>query len=136
MNSLNPHINAMMAAYRQGTGYDMPLNCSVERWCLEAILEGVTPEDITLSILSRRKFNARNSAQKSMLLHRMIMSADDRAIVLNEAAEMRALARVKVLDPAKASVLASTHRPPTVPETQAVHVGDVKLLADLRKAAQ
>lgn len=39
-------------------------------------------------------------------------------------------------DPAKASVLASTHRPPTVPETPAVHVGDIELIQRLKEAAK
>lgn len=128
----------MLLAYNHATGYEMPMNVSVERWICEAIAEGLTPEDVTLSIQSRKQFNARNSAQKSLMLHRMLMSSDDRAVVLNEAAEVRARRRVRVMDAGKAEVLRATGRPDTLPSPEAKHVSEtqvIKAIEALRKAA-
>lgn len=127
MTSLNPQINALFAAYLTATGFEMSMSFGVERWCMESLGEGLTPEDITLSIAWRKDFNRKGSAKKSLMLYKMLMDSDARACVLNEAAEMRSRTRLRVMDPSRVSVLETTGR------TAAVPVGEARPIAEVLK---
>lgn len=136
MTSLNTTANELLAAYNAAMGLDLAMNGAYERWLVEASDAGLTPDDLGLAIRARLKFNASGGFRKGTLLHHFVMGDDAIAITLNEAALVRSSMRVKVLDPAKASVLKATGRPATPPETEAQHVADIELVAALRRAAE
>lgn len=139
MTSLNANVTELHRVYCESMAIepeDLPMTMTFEDWWLRAHISGVTCDHVRLVVKARLSFNRTSGMRKGVELRHLIRSDEDVSILINEVAAIRAQQRVKVLDPAKASVLASTHRPPTVPETPAVHVGDLKLLADLRKAAQ
>lgn len=138
MTSINPAINSLFDAYLVATGFEMTMSLGCERWCQEAVSEGLTPDDITLSIQWRKAFNAKSSAKKSLMLYKMLMDADSRACVLNEAAEMRARSRVRAYAPNKAQALRDAGLPDAPPSPEAKHISEtnvIKAIEQLRKAA-
>lgn len=136
MESLNLAATELLAAYNSAMGLDLAMNGAFERWLVDASNAGLTSENFEWAIRARQKFNAQGGFRRGVMLHHFVLGEDAIAITLNEAAVVRAAMRVKVIDPAKVSVLAATGRPATAPETSAKHVADVELIQQLKRAAQ
>lgn len=136
MTSLHEPVNALHAAYCTAMCIELPLNFAFERWWLCAVNLGLTPEDVTLCVRERLKFNLRNQCKKGIEIKHLCRDEDDVAVVLNEVAVIRAGQRIKVMDPARASVLEATGRPATMPASEAKHVSDLDLIKQLRQAAK
>jgi len=142
MTSINENVNALLMAHCAATGINTPLTFASERWLLAAHCEGVTPEDVRLSVQWRRQKNKGQEAryQKPISLSRMFSSEEAIACVVEESAEMKARQRKVVVPQGRADVLRATGRnDETVDGKPAkdniVSMADNKLIQDLRRAA-
>jgi len=137
MDSLNPHVNALHTAFCEVSGQQLPMLPFFERnWC-EAHNFGVTPEDITRVFKERTKGVQLGERRRASLLLRAFCGSEEAiASVVEESAALKARARMRVVDPARAAILRQTGREDKAPETPARAVGDTDLLNQLRKAAQ
>jgi len=136
MTSFHEPVNALHAAYCEAMCLDLPLNYCFERWWLGAANLGLTPEDVRLCVRERLKFNLRSHCKKGVEIKHLARDEEDVAVVLNEVAVIKASMRIKVMDPARASVLKATGRDATLAQSEAVRVDAIPLMEALRKAAQ
>lgn len=139
MTSLHASVNLLHTAYCESMAIepeDLPMTLTFECWWLRASNSGMTCDHVRIAVKERLKFNRTGSFKRGVELRHLIRSDEDVAIVLNEYAAWKANQRVKVVDPAKVSVLAATGRPATAPETEAVRVGALPLIEALKRAAQ
>ncbi len=132
----NTQVQDLHDAYCSALAIELPLTMTFERWWLAASNNGLTPDHVRLCVKERLRFNLGNSFKKGLELRHLIRDEDDVAIMLNEAAVVRANTRIKVMEPAKASVLRATGRSDEVPTSEAKRVGDLELIERLRRAAE
>ncbi len=114
MNSINPSISRLFDAYCMAKGITgLELNAYFERIIWESHQMGLTVEDLTAVIRERQKGIRDGSRNNASVLMRNIFGSESTGDVLDEAAALRSRGRVKVLNPAKTSVLRATGRPET-----------------------
>ncbi len=119
-------IKALHAAYCDGTGGPLMLTKVFERWWWESVRLGITPEDVTLVLKDRIKRIAAGVRRKECLYLRNITGSEEAiANVMDEAAALKALMRVKKYSPAKASVLRASGRADAPPPPAARHVSEL-----------
>ncbi len=112
MQSLNPAINEIHAAFCQALGYELVLLPPAERQWYEALKLGMTCEDVKLIVKSRQQRIKAGVRHEECLRIRNIAGSDETiADALEESAAMKARMRVKVFDKGKSEVLRSTGRP-------------------------
>jgi len=131
MISINQTVTDLHHAYCSAMGLDLPMNACYERWWLAS---GLTPEQVEICIASRLKFNRAHPGHgKGLELKHLIRSDEDVAVVINEVAVVLSERRVRVMEPARASVLRATGRSDAVAQPDAVHVGEY--IEKMRNAA-
>ncbi len=142
MISFNENVTALHKAFCEASVIPVPLTFASERWLLAAHNEGVTPEDIKLSIQWRRQKNKGQEAryQKPISLSRMFGSEEAVAQVVEEAAEMKARQRKVVVPSGRADALRATGRSDETMDGQrnkvnVISIADNALIQQLRKAA-
>lgn len=138
MESINPQVNNLFHTYTLMTGFEMGLSMASERWLTDCINDGITPEDLGMAINGRRLWNLTHECKKSLLLHKMVRDPEDRAILINEIAEIKARKRIKVMEPAKASVLRQTGRSTDPPQKDAEQAKEAlkRGMDEMRKALE
>jgi hypothetical protein len=142
MNSINEEINLLHKTYCVATGIgDMPMVPMFERWYFEAMNAGVTCEDVR-SVIADRQRRIRDGVRhkESLYLRNLIGSEEAIGSVIEEAAHIRALRRIKPVDTGKLEVLRATGRCSELSRTgtdqnrtDAVPIG--KVIEEMRKAA-
>lgn|SRR5678815_831147 len=143
MESINPEVNKLHAAYVDEMNIVLGLNQLTERQWWDAHKMGVTPEMVRDVVRDRhQRIRAGVRMRESLYLRNMIGDVDRIADLLNEAAVVAAQRRVKVVPKEKASVLSSTGRPDfykdrtsTDPNLQDTSKPASHYIAELRKAA-
>lgn len=118
-------IVALHTSYCEARGIELAINSAIERWWFEAHKSGVTPEDVKLCIKHRVRFNNQAHFKKSVLLHNLIRSDEDIAVLICEAAEERAKLRKPKFSNEKADALAATGRACEPAPLQARHISEV-----------
>lgn len=129
MESMDPHINALHAAYCEEAKIQLPMLPAYERWWFDAKQAGLTPEDVKMVMVHRRlriKAGFRNA--ECTYLRNICGSEEAIANTMDEAATLRAKQRIKTVPPGKAEVLRATGRS-AEPETQ-----NVRSVAEVIKA--
>ncbi len=117
MNSINPEINALHAAWCEAIGYEVRQMARHERGWRDALACGLTPDCVRLVVKARQARIRAGVRHDECLLFRNIAGSEEAiADVLEEAAAIRAKLRVKVVPAGKAAVLRATGRP-AEPET-------------------
>jgi hypothetical protein len=112
MLSANPNVNELHTAFCSVSGQRLPLLPFFERGWLEAHQAGITPEDITAVWQERRKGVKAGERRGASLFLRAFCGSDEAiAWVVEESMALKSLKRAKVVDPAKAAVLAASGRP-------------------------
>jgi len=134
MESLNQAVNDLHSAFVGAAAQELELNILFERFWIDAIRYGITPDDVRLCVKARIRFNLTSTMKRSLSLRFLIGSDDGLAALMSEAAEARAAMRVKVLDKGKREVLRATGRSDEVKPSDARPVGDV--IEQMRKAIQ
>ncbi len=135
MESIIPEINALHEAFCSAAAQEVTLNNTFERYWRDAITLGVTPDDVRLCVKSRVQFNHSNGFKKSLALWNLIGTDDGVARLLSEAAEARALMRVKIVPEGKAQVLRATGRSAEAETNRVVSPAEIEAIAVLRRAA-
>lgn len=126
MQSINPEINAIHAAYCEATTFELPMMPHFERQWYEALQCGMTPDCVKLVVKSRMRRVAEKVRQpESLLLRNFCGSETAIADVICEAAAIRAKMRVKVYSTGKADVLRATGRPDQPEQGKTVSVKEV-----------
>jgi ribosome maturation factor RimP len=134
MQSLNPAINEIHAAFCQALGYELVLLPPAERQWFEAIQMGMTPEDVRLIVKSRKDRIRAGVRHEECLRIRNIAGSDETiSDALEESAAVKAKMRVKVYSAGKSEVLRATGRPDQ-PEGKMMSVKEV--IQGLRSAVQ
>ncbi len=137
MKSINSEVQKLFDGYCMAKGITgLQMTPGFERIIWESVQMGLTVEDLTAVIRERRKGIQDGSRKHASILMRNLFG-NDSSDVLDEAADIRSRNRVKVLDPAKRSILEQTGRPATPPGNPVVTSAEVvqKLREDFRKAA-
>lgn len=127
-------INSLHAAFVGASGQELALNMPLERRWLDAVNMGVTEDDVRLCVKSRIAHNQKHDLKRHLVLYRLIGSEDDIAMMLSEAAELRAQMRIKVLPKGKAEVLRATGRSGKVETGRTVTPGELEMIQKLRAA--
>lgn len=138
MTSINQAVNNLFQTYVLMTGFEIRLNMASERWLLDCVADGLTPEDFGMAINGRKLWNQTHDCKKSELLHKMVRDPEDRAILFNEIAEIKARKRVKAYSPNKAQALRDVGLPDAPPQEEAKHVKEhlQHYVDEMRKAVQ
>lgn len=136
MESINSEINSIHEAFCSAACQEMPLNVAFERYWRDALAFGVTPDDVRLCVKSRIRFNMTSSLKKSLSLFKLISSEDGLAMMVSEAAEARALMRLKVMPKGKAEAMRATGRSDEMPTSEPRSVKEILpgAIEALRKA--
>lgn len=135
MTSANQAVSDLHRTFCECTGRDLNLTFTAERWWLEASTEGLTPEDLANVIQARQQAIRKGIRyQRCLALVNIVGSSEAILNTLDEAAEIRARKRVKMVDPARASVLRATERPVTTEQKEPQRLGDVELIKKLKDA--
>lgn len=140
MLSANLQVNNLHEAYCEARGLtteDLPMNMTFERWWLNALQFGVTPDDLKLCMKGRIRFNQTSSLKKALALHSLIKSEDAVAVVVSEAAEERARMRKPTHGAGKSEVLNATGRGSEIaqPDARPAREIIVNLADQMRRAA-
>ena len=126
MQSINPEINAMHAAYCEARGLDLVLLPPAERQWFDAMKLGMTPEDVRMVIKARKERIKAGIRHEECLCIRNIAGSDEAvANSLEEVAVVKAKMRVKVFDSGKREVLRATGRSDEPEQGRAVPISDV-----------
>lgn len=134
MDSINPAINAIHAAFCAATGYQFNMMQKHERGWYDALKFGMTPDDVKLVIKNRQARIKIGVRRDECILWRNIAGSEDAiADVIEEAASLKAKMRIKVVPVRKAEVLRATGRPAEPEQTSAKPISEY--LKDLRIAA-
>lgn len=134
MNSVNSGVNLLHEAYCACMALELPLQAADERRWLNAVLAGMTPDDLKLVIKERMKGISKDERRAACLYVRNLCGSDEAiADVMNEVAVIRARMRVKVMDKGKASVLRATGRSDEISTPGARPIGEY--IGELRKSA-
>lgn len=134
-------INQLHASHLKANSIDpalLPLNMAFERAWFEAMNNGVTPEMIEAVIayrLQRIKIGVRNP--ECTRLRNLVGNDEKIAELLEDWAFLQSRKRMKIMDPARASVLRATGRSDQLPDRPAKPAAEVlaKLAEEFRKAA-
>ncbi len=111
MQSVNPAINEIHAAFCQALGYELVLLPPAERQWYEAIQMGMTPDDVRMVVKGRQRRIKDGVRHEECLRIRNIAGSEDAiAEALEEVAAIKAKMRVKVFSPGKREVLRATGR--------------------------
>lgn len=127
MQSLNPQINELHAAFCRATDRELQINPAFERWYRDSLQYGLTPEILQEVMASRMK---REYSTFSMKLHscslRYAIGDEERlAQLLDEAAALQSTKRKRVFTPGKAQALQDTGRSGEPEAAPARHVSEV-----------
>lgn len=133
MESISPAINELFQAYCCAVGLDLPMTFTYERWIRDAMAMGLTCDMLGIVIKERIRLNKQGGFKMKLGLINLIGSEDDVAKCLNEAAVVLASKRIKVMHPARATVLRQSGRKDDMPVSDAKVVGD--LLKNLKDSA-
>lgn len=139
MDSLNPAITQLHVAFCEASGYQLPLLATYERWYFNALQLGITPEDLAMCLRERKRLNAQgNGFHRGVFLRNLLRDEEDIAIVIEEVAALKAKQRIKLMEPAKARVLAQAHRPTDLPQKDPEQAKAIlkRSMEDLRKAIE
>ena len=111
MQSINPDVNALHQAFCDARGFEVNMHAAHERWWLDAINGGMTPDCVKLVIKARMKRIQAGVRHEECLAIRNIAGSDEAiANTIEEVAAIRAKLRVKVMPAGKADVLRATGR--------------------------
>lgn len=140
MQSLNPEINALHAAFMAVTDRNILFTPGVERWWYDAVCCGVTADMVTevMHARARREYSSATMRFHCLSLKHLIGDADRLAEFVDEAAALEATQRKRVFTPSKASVLEATGRPGEPDSPKVRHVSEVDWKSQcegMRKAA-
>ena len=119
MQSINIDITRLHASFNQATGFNVPMTMVSERRWFEAIKSGVTAEQVAEVIAYRQKRIIAGVRHPESIFIRGLVGDDERiADFIEEACMLQAKKRhqLKVMEPARASVLRVTGRSDQVPE--------------------
>lgn len=139
MESFNSEVNAVHQAFKDSTGWDLPLSAHDEqRWLYAIRVFNVTPDDVKLVVKERIRLIARQERRTaSIYLRNLIGTLGDQdgplAEFQMELAAIRARMRKPVHDSGKVVVLEATGRPTEPEQPPARSIGEV--LEAMRKAA-
>ncbi len=135
MQSINPEINAMHAAFCEALGHNIPQMPRHERGWNDALHWGMTPDCVKLVIKARQARIKAGVRHPECLLFKNVAGTDEAiADVIEEAAAIRAKMRVKVYSAGKAEVLRATGRPDAPEQGKTMPFSEV--IKGLRKAAE
>jgi hypothetical protein len=135
MESINQEVNLLHQAYNQAFGLKIPMMFSYERLWLNAVQCGITPEmvaDVIKHRQERIKAGVRN--WESLKIKNLVGDDDKLGEFIEEWHHIEAKKRIKVMEPARASVMRATGRSDQLPEKLPQHVSDV-LIHALKQAA-
>jgi hypothetical protein len=134
MQSINPDINAIHAAYCEATSFELPMMPQFERQWYEALQCGLTYDCVKLVAKSRmRRVSDKVRQPECLLLRNFCGSEAAICDVIQEAAAIRAKMRVKVFPKEKAEILRATGRPDEPDQGPMRHISEV--IECMRKAA-
>lgn len=127
MNEQNmiARVNGLHNAYCITTGITLNLTPCFERWWYDAATAGLIPTDLLLVLQDRQrriKLGERNQA--CLLLRNICGSEEAIGDVVNEAAQLNALARKPKMNKPKAAVLRATGRETEIKQGDAKPIGD------------
>lgn len=139
MESLDPRVMEMFRIYCETKGITgLEMNDYFQRLIWDAVQMGMTPEDLKSVIVDRQKGVRNGIRRPQSLLMRNLFGTEGGAEVMDEAAAIRSRGRIKVLDPARSSLLKQTGRPETTgtdkPAQTSAEVTE-KLLKQFRESA-
>lgn len=125
MLSIHPEVNALFDTYRELIGFpNLSMNAYYERLIWDAAKMGLTPEKLTAVFLERKKALREGRPAKGTFI-RHLFGDEATGDVLDEAANIEGRKRVRLMDPARASILRQTGRNDTVPSTEAKPVNQI-----------
>lgn len=126
MTSANPAVNALHASFCDTTGWDLRMTATAERYWCECHMEGLTPDDLRAVIIYRKRLiKAGDRKQSCISIHNICGTSEAILDTLCDASMLRAMARKRPLNPARASILRQTGRSDTVPSTEAKPVEQI-----------
>ncbi len=137
MNSIHPETQALFETYKELINAPgLECNMYYEALIFEATRMGLTPEKLRIVFLARKKAVREGKPAKGTFI-RHLFGLEATGDVLDEAANLEGMARIRLVDPAKASVLKATGRPAEPQSHSVVSSAEVvdKLRSDFRKAA-
>lgn len=110
MQSINPEVCALFDTYKDLIGSPgLECNMYYEALIFEATRMGLTPEKLRLGFLARKKaFREGKPAKGTFIRH--LFGLEATGDLLDEVANLEGMARVRIVDPARTSVLRATHR--------------------------
>lgn len=122
--SANPEVTALFQAYRDANSVpNLPFNMFYERLVFEAMQMGLTPDMIHAVIASRKRGKREGRLVKGT--HIQHIFGEDAAYVIDEFHHLQALGRVKVMNPARSSILRQTGRGTGIPGAEAKPVSEI-----------
>lgn len=126
MISANSNVNALHMVFCDTTGWDLRMTATAERFWCECHMEGLTPEDLRAVIIYRKRLiKAGDRKQSCISIHNICGTSEAILDTLCDASMLRAMARKRTLDPARASILRQTGRSDTVPVSEAKPVAEI-----------
>jgi len=138
MESINQNINALHASFCTARDIELELNQCHERFWHEALKAGITCESLTAAIKAREKrILAGVRHPECLKIKNLVGDSDKIAELLEEIAVINARKRIRLVDPARASILRATGRSDQVPEVppQASREVIAKLAEELKRVA-
>lgn len=124
MISTHPEVTALFEAYRDANSVpNLPFNMFYERLVYEAMQMGLTPDMVHAVISSRKRSKREGRLVKGT--HIQHIFGEDAAYVIDEFHHLQALGRVKVMNPARSSILRQTGRDTSLPAPDTKPVSEI-----------
>ncbi len=113
MESIHPETKALFDTYKELINSpNLECNMYYEALIFEATRMGLTPEKLRIVFLARKKAVREGKPAKGTFI-RHLFGTEATGDVLDEAANLEGMSRVRIADPARTSVLRATSRPET-----------------------